>query len=50
MNENLPQIFRNQANRYGSRLAVEKRRHGRWEGWSWETYYEPESSVTAISC
>ena len=40
MKENLPQIFRNQARRYGNRLAVEKRRHGRWEGWSWETYYE----------
>jgi long-chain acyl-CoA synthetase len=40
MKENLPQIFRNQARRYAGRLAVEKRRKGRWEGWSWETYYE----------
>ncbi|MEW5910564.1 MAG: AMP-binding protein, partial [Thermodesulfobacteriota bacterium] len=33
-------IFRDQADRYGSRLAVEKRSLGIWKGWSWQEYYE----------
>ncbi len=40
MKANLAQIFRNQASRYGDRFAVEKRRNGQWEGWSWKAYFE----------
>jgi len=45
MKANLAQIFRNQAKRYGNRLAMEKRRNGRWEGWSWQEYYENARAV-----
>jgi len=45
MKANLAQIFRNQADRYGDRLAVEKRRGGRWEGWNWREYYETARAV-----
>lgn len=39
------QVFRNRAARYGERLAVEKKRHGRWEGLSWRRYYERSRAV-----
>ncbi len=45
MKANLAQIFRNQAKRYGNRLAMEKRRNGRWEGWSWQEYHENARAV-----
>lgn len=37
---NLSQIFRNQADKYKNRLAVEKRRQGVWQGWNWMEYYD----------
>ena len=39
MNQNLGQIFRSQAQKFGKRLAVEKRMNGVWHGMSWEEYY-----------
>ncbi|MGC9324101.1 MAG: AMP-dependent synthetase/ligase [Desulfomonilia bacterium] len=45
MKENLAQIFRRQAQKYGNRLAVEKRLNGVWHGWSWEEYYDKARSV-----
>ncbi|MEN6473985.1 MAG: AMP-binding protein, partial [Syntrophaceae bacterium] len=39
MNQNLGQIFRSQAQKFGKRLAVEKRLNGVWQGMSWEEYY-----------
>lgn len=40
MNQNLGQIFRSQAKKYGNRLAAEKRLNGVWQGFSWSEYYE----------
>jgi len=34
------QVFRNRVARYGERLAVEKKRNGRWEQASWTEYYD----------
>lgn len=42
---NLSQIFRNQASKYRDRMAVEKRRHGIWDSWSWNQYYEKAKAV-----
>jgi len=42
---NLAQIFRLQAEKFGDRLAVEKRLRGRWQGWSWKEYYETARAV-----
>ena len=39
MHQNLGQIFRSQAQKFGKRLAVEKRLNGVWHGMSWEEYY-----------
>ena len=39
MKENLGQIFRRQAKKFGSRLAVEKRTNGAWHGMTWDEYY-----------
>jgi len=33
------QVFMNRVARYGDRLAVEKKRNGRWEQASWAAYY-----------
>jgi long-chain acyl-CoA synthetase len=43
--ENLAQIFRRQAQKYGNRLAVEKRLKGVWHGWSWAEYYDNARAV-----
>jgi len=40
LKDNLAQIFRKQAQKYGNRLAVEKRINGVWHGWSWTEYYD----------
>lgn len=40
MEKNLAQILRDQAKKYGSRLAVEKRLDGVWKGISWQEYYD----------
>ncbi len=40
MANNLAQIFRERAQRFGDRLAVEKRLGGVWQGISWRQYYE----------
>lgn len=45
MKENLAQIFRRQAQKYGSRLAAEKRTKGVWHGWSWSEYYDNARSI-----
>lgn len=45
MKAHLPRIFRNQAHRYGSRLALEKRSQGVWQGWSWRTYYDTARAI-----
>jgi len=45
MEGNLAQILRNQAQKYGSRLAVEKRLNGTWQGISWQEYYDQAREV-----
>lgn len=40
MSQNLGQIFRSQAKKYGNRLAAEKRLNGVWQGITWSEYYE----------
>ena len=45
MGTNLSQIFRQQAEKYGDRLAVEKRLKGKWQGWSWKQYYETARAI-----
>ena len=45
MKQNLGQIFRSQAKKYGQRLAVEKRLAGVWQGITWEEYYEQAKQV-----
>lgn len=45
MARNLSQIFRVQADKYNSRLAVEKRYQGVWRGWSWREYYDTAKAV-----
>jgi long-chain acyl-CoA synthetase len=40
MGTNLSTILREQARKYGERLAVEKRLNGEWQGISWQEYYE----------
>ena len=40
MHQNLGQIFRSQAKKYGNRLAAEKRLNGVWQGITWSEYYE----------
>jgi long-chain acyl-CoA synthetase len=39
------QVFRNRADRYGPRLAVEKKLRGCWQGASWRQYYEHSRAV-----
>ena len=38
-------VFRNRVKRYGDRLAIEKKRNGRWESASWNEYYERARAV-----
>ena len=38
-------VFRNQAAKYGDRLAVEKKRNGRWESATWAQYYDRARAV-----
>lgn len=45
MKDNLAQIFRKQAQKYGNRLAVEKRMNGVWRGWTWTEYYDNARAV-----
>jgi len=45
MNDNLGKIFREQAKKYGGRLAIEKRLRGVWQSLSWEQYYENSRAV-----
>ena len=45
MEGNLAQILRNQAKKYGPRLAVEKRLNGKWQGISWQEYYDQAREV-----
>jgi len=39
------QVFRNRVAEYGDRLAVEKKRNGRWEQASWAEYYDRSRNV-----
>jgi long-chain acyl-CoA synthetase len=43
--DNLAQIFRNQAQKYGDRMAVEKHLKGEWQSWSWTDYYNNARAV-----
>jgi len=45
MTRNLGQIFRDQARKYGDRLAVEKRLQGRWQSCTWNGYYEAAREI-----
>ncbi|MCK7466719.1 MAG: AMP-binding protein [Desulfosudis oleivorans] len=45
MKDNLAQIFRKQAQKYGNRLAAEKRTKGTWSGWTWTEYYDNARAV-----
>jgi len=45
MKENLGQIFRRQAKKFGSRLAAEKRMDGVWHGITWEEYYRAAKEI-----
>ncbi len=45
MTRNLGQIFRDQARKYGDRLAVEKRLEGRWQSCTWNEYYEAAREI-----
>lgn len=45
MKDNLAQIFRNQAQKYGDRMAVEKHLKGEWHSWSWTDYYNNARAV-----
>ena len=40
MENTINQVFRNRTRKYQDRLAVEKKRNGKWETASWNQYYE----------
>ena len=39
------EVFRNRANKYGERLAVEKKLNGVWQGATWNEYYDRARAV-----
>ena len=39
------QVFRNRVQKYGSRIALEKKLNGKWESVSWEDYYKRAAYV-----
>ncbi|MGD9975230.1 MAG: long-chain fatty acid--CoA ligase [Desulfatirhabdiaceae bacterium] len=45
MEKTINDVFRNQAQKYQKRLAVEKKRDGRWVGATWSEYYEQAKQV-----
>ncbi len=45
MARNIGQIFRDQARKYGDRLAVEKRLRGTWHGCTWKEYYDSAREI-----
>ncbi|WP_319524895.1 long-chain fatty acid--CoA ligase [uncultured Desulfosarcina sp.] len=45
MEKTINQVFRNRVAKYNNRLAVEKKRSGRWESASWTQYYDNARSV-----
>lgn len=45
METTINQVFKNRVEKYGDRLALEKRRNGQWEQASWNQYYERARSV-----
>lgn len=45
MESNLAKIFQSQTRKYGSRLAVEKKLEGVWQGISWQEYYDGAKAV-----
>ena len=38
-------VFRNRANKYGNRLAIEKKMNGVWHGATWNEYYDRARAV-----
>ncbi|MFH2119683.1 MAG: AMP-binding protein, partial [Pseudomonadota bacterium] len=38
-------VFRNRVNKYGNRLAIEKKMSGAWHGATWNEYYERARAV-----
>lgn len=45
MEKTINQVFNNRVDKYGDRLAVEKKRKGVWEQASWDQYYKRARSV-----
>jgi long-chain acyl-CoA synthetase len=45
MEQTINHVFRNRTQTYGDRLAVEKKRNGRWESATWNHYYDRARSV-----
>ncbi len=45
MERTINEIFKNRAAKYGSRLAIEKKRKGAWEQAGWKEYYERARSA-----
>jgi long-chain acyl-CoA synthetase len=40
MESTINQVFRNRANKYQNRTAIEKKKNGKWEKATWRQYYE----------
>ena len=38
-------VFRNRVNKYGNRLAVEKKMNGKWESATWNEYYDRARAI-----
>ena len=45
MEKTINQVFKNRAEKYGDRLAIEKKLKGTWVGASWKEYYERSRAV-----
>jgi long-chain acyl-CoA synthetase len=45
MSNNLGKIFREQAKKYGARVAIEKKLEGAWQSITWEEYYENARAI-----
>ncbi len=39
MGKTINQVFRNRADKYRDRLAIEKKKKGKWEQATWNAYY-----------
>ena len=45
METTINEVFKNRADKYKERLAVEKKLNGRWEKVTWRDYYDQARSV-----